>query len=151
MPSGGARARTGRIPDPEALRRDRSSDAATWRHLPAAGRQGDVPTWPLARATRRELAVWAAEWRRPQAVVWEENGQQTEVAMFVRSLVTAEKSGATVAARTLVRQQMDSLGLTIPGLRSNRFIIDGPDGEERSTNALPAPMRDRLEVLRGGA
>src|SRR4051812_30099693 len=106
MPSGGARARSGPAPDPNALRRDR--DGADWTHLPSAGRQGDPPAWPLARPAKRELELWSSEWQRPQAVVWEANGQALEVALYVRTLVDAEAKDAPVSARTLVRQQMDA-------------------------------------------
>lgn len=53
MPRGGARVNSGPPPDPNALRRDRPSDAAGWTTLPAEGRrkangaQAAAPTWPL--------------------------------------------------------------------------------------------------------
>lgn len=150
MTASGRHARGGPAPDPNALRRDRPSDAATWRHLPSAGRQGDAPAWPLSRLTARERALWVEMWRRPQAIVWEENGQQVEVAMFVRSLKDAERAKAAVAMRTLVRQQMDALGLTVPGLRANRWTIDGEEGEQRATARPAAPQgsaRERLKLM----
>src|SRR4051794_14263470 len=103
MPKGGARVRSGPPPDPDALRRDRDSDG-DWLVLPVAGRQGDTPAWPLPTATERELKLWADEWRRPQALVWDRNGQHLEVALFVRAVVEAEDPRATTASRTLVRQ-----------------------------------------------
>jgi hypothetical protein len=51
MAKGGARARPGR-PDPQALRRDR--DDGDWTTLPAEGRKGKPPKWPLTKATARE-------------------------------------------------------------------------------------------------
>ena len=60
MPRGGARVNSGPPPDPNALRRDRPSDKDGWTALPAAGRQGDPPVWPLppevATAAQLELA-----------------------------------------------------------------------------------------------
>lgn len=47
MPRGGARANSGPPPDPNALRRDRADDKAGWTLLPAMGREGDTPEWPL--------------------------------------------------------------------------------------------------------
>jgi hypothetical protein len=38
------------------------------------------------------LIVWAGEWRRPQAVMWERFGQELEVALYVRCLVRAEQA-----------------------------------------------------------
>jgi hypothetical protein len=151
MPKGGARARSGPAPDPNALRRDR--DAGDWLDLPAAGRDGDPPAWPLSAATPREAELWESEWRRPQAIVWERNGQELEVAMYVRAVVDAESPRASVASRTLVRQQMDSLGLTVPGLLRNRWrIVDqvqAPAGQQRTSRRGSA--RERLKVVKGGA
>jgi hypothetical protein len=150
MTSGGARIRSGPAPDPNALRRDR--DKAEWNHLPAIGRQGPPPDWPLMRPTRRELVLWEREWARPQALMWEANGQVAEVALYVRSLRDAEKPKATVAARTLVRQQMDALGLTIPGLRANRWIIAGEAvAQHVDRRASPtASAKERLQLVSGG-
>jgi hypothetical protein len=124
-----------------------------------AGRQGNTPSWPLSEATARELELWEAEWRRPQAIMWERNGQAIEVAMFVRAVVDAESPRAAVSARTLVRQQMDSLGLSVPGLRSNRWkIVD--EAAVSPSSVTPAARggskgsaRARLQVVEdpGGA
>jgi hypothetical protein len=67
--------------------------------------------------------LWAARVARPQAVMWERNGQELEVALYVRSLADAEQMDASVAARTLVRQQQEALGLSLPGLARNRWRI----------------------------
>ena len=153
MPSGG-HASSGRAPDPNALRRDR--DKADWIRLPSAGRQGDPPPWPLSRPTARELVLWAEEWRRPQAIMWETNGQSREVALFVRALKDAERPKAPVQARVLVRQFMEGLGLSLPGLARNRWVID--DGADQvnakaaSTNDPgPASAKTRFRTIEGGA
>lgn len=125
MTSGGPRVRSGPPPDPNALRRDR--DKAAWTHLPAAGRQGPAPAWPLSRPSKRELELWAGEWRRPQAVMWEANGQQIEVALYVRSLKDAERPRAGASIRNLVKQQQEYLGLSLPGLARNHWIIAAAD------------------------
>lgn len=171
MAKGGARARSGPAPDPEALRRDRADDAAGWVVLPAAGRQGKTPAWPLAapmgdvtltdeegketterallvEVETRELEVWAGEWRRPQAVEWERNGQELEVALYVRSLVSAEDPAAKANARTLVKQQQEALGISLPGLHRNRWRI--AEMPQESSGAR-APVRSGLKVVRGGA
>lgn len=148
---GGARTRSGPAPDPNALRRDR--DAKDWLHLPVEGRAGEAPAFPLDRPSQRELDLWAKEWIRPQAVVWEANHQEVEVAIYVRSLVDAESPTATTAARTLVKQQMEALGLSIPGLRANRWIIgDAPAAKQalKATGTEGPSAKDRLKVLDGG-
>lgn len=128
----GGHGRGGPPPDPMALRRDRGDDRG-WMHLPAAGRQGDPPPWPLSRAPRRELDLWAAEWRRPQAVLWEANGQEIEVALYVRTLREAEAQGASSARRTLVRQMQEALAITHGGLLRFRLIIATGDAPRRPT------------------
>ena len=151
MTASGKHGRGGPVPDPNALRRDRPSDQAGWVHLPAAGRTGESPAWPLSRSSPRERVLWDRQWQRPQAVVWEANGQAEEVAIYVRALAVAERPRAPVAARTLVRQLMDSLGLSVPGLRSNRWIISSAEAApvERAT-AGPGSARERLKLVVGG-
>lgn len=155
MGSGGARARSGPAPDPNALRRDR--DQGEWTVLPLEGR-GDLPApgWPLTNPSERELELWAGLWVKPQAVAWERLGQELEVAMLVRNLAQAEFPGSPVNLGTLVRQQMDSLGLTTPGLRANRWRIARDEvASKRSEQSAARPSarssRDRLKAIQGGA
>ena len=154
MPKGGARANSGPAPDPTALRRDRPSDAAGWTTLSADGRQGDAPEFPLCDQTLREVVLWAAEWVRPQAIEWERNGQQVEVAMYVRSLADAEKPDAAVAARTLVKQLQESLGISLPGLHRLRWKIgDTEPSSTKPSQRRGAPAKsasERLRVIQGG-
>lgn len=150
MAKGGARAVSGPAPDPNALRRDRPSDAASWLVLPAAGREGPVPAWPLAEQLEREAVLWEREWRRPQAVEWERNGQELEVAIYVRSLVDAEKADAPVTARTLLRQQQEALGLSLPGLMRNRWKIGEPEKAKEPQTTVGPSTRERFRVVDGG-
>ena len=142
MAQGGARGRSGPPPNPNALRRDR--DTAEWVTLPAR-RDGDPPAWPLASCSDREAALWAAEWSRPQACMWEANGQEVEVALYVRRLVEAEVPGSPIAAGTLVRQMQESLGLSIPGLLRNRWRIES--GAEPVAETAPGPARSRRRLV----
>jgi hypothetical protein len=151
MPAGGARARSGPAPDPNALRRER--DAGEWTILPAEGRLGEPPEWPLTDPSDREEHLWATLWLKPQALMWERYGQQLEVALYVRRLAEAEKRDAFVNLGTLVRQMADSLGLSTPGMRANRWRIAAEEP------AAPAPSADRprqpsarsrMTVLPGG-
>lgn len=118
-------------------------------HLPAF-REGDPPEWPLTRATGREKVLWAREWRRPQAVMWERNGWEAEVALYVRTLALAERTKAPMISRTLARQYMESLGISGDGLRRARWIID-PSGEPVAAQAEAVPertdSRDRLKLV----
>lgn len=152
--AGGARARSGPPPDPNALRRDRKSDAG-FVLLPASGRVGDPPPWPLTEASPREAHLWVAFWAKPQAILWESNGQAFEVAMHVRCFAEAEVPNASTAVRTLVRQQADALLLTIPAMHSARVRISVD--EMRGKREAPPPAappasssRSRLRAVAGG-
>lgn len=136
MASGGARARSGPPPDPNALRRER--DAGEWTTLPAEGRQGAMPEWPLSELTNRESVLWERLWRTPQALMWERYGQDIEVALYVRRLTEAEELESRVNLSTLVRQMADSLGLTTPGMRANRWRIARDEVSDRRTEQAPA-------------
>lgn len=157
MPKGGARVRAGRPEDPTAFRRERES--GEWTILPAAGRKGFAPQWPLVERSDRENELWLKLWRKPQALMWERFGQDVEVALYVRNLTMAELPGCPVNLGTLVRQLGDSLGLSSPGLRANRWRIapvetdaerlaPTADGVEPPTARVSA--RDRLKVVPSG-
>ncbi len=154
MPKGGARVVSGPPPDPNALRRSRPADAATWTTLPAEGRPGDPPDWPLLDADSREWELWADLWGKPQAVMWERLGQLYEVAMCVRMLARAEQPRSGVELQKVVRQYLDSLGLSTQGMLRNRWQIAVSESpEKRSPKLETAPvvsMRDRLKAIDGG-
>lgn len=129
--------------DPNALRRDLPSDKDTWTTLPAGGRQGDTPNWPLAWTgspnEKRELVVWGQLWQTPQAVMWEANNLEWEVAFFVRRMVQAEQHGSSSQNATLVRQQMDSLGLSMSGMRANRWKVSTDEVADARLRRDPLP------------
>jgi hypothetical protein len=137
MGKGGARSNSGPPPDPNALRRDREGE---WLTLPANGRQGDPPRFPLLDPTLREWDLWTEMWAKPQAAVWEKRGLEHEVALFVRRLAEAESPAAPATIGTLVRQMMDSLGLTTPGMRNNRWQI--AEDELGAARDAQGPKRD---------
>lgn len=149
MAKGGARIRSGPARDPNSLR----SASAEWTTLPADGRSGPAPSWPLPGSTRRELEVWASLWVMPQAVEWERLSQQHLVGLYVRRLVEAEESGSSVSLSTLVRQLADELALTSSGMARARLrVAPSADAEpdEAVEDARPS-VRDRLTMVPGGA
>jgi hypothetical protein len=93
--------------------------------------------------------LWNREWKRPQAVEWERNGQEVEVALYVRSLVAAEKLDAPTNLRTLVKQQQEALGISLPGLARNRWRI-GDSALKREVakagGSNVVSIRDRLKA-----
>jgi hypothetical protein len=121
MSSGGARARSGPAPDRNSIRNGRAG--ADWIRLPASGRKGEPPAFPLPRSTKRERTIWAGEWKRPQAIMWESNGQELEVALYVRTIREAEQPKAAASLRTLLVRMQEHLGLSQPGLARNRWVI----------------------------
>lgn len=150
MTSGGARARSGPPPDPNALRRER--DAGEWIELPAAGRLTEPPEWPLTAQSPRERELWGRLWRMPQALIWERYSQDLEVALYVRQIERFEQPRSSVLLGTLVRQMADSLGLTTPGIRANRWKImrDESAGSAPVPAAARASSRTRLKVVPNG-
>ncbi|MFI2367292.1 hypothetical protein [Streptomyces sp. NPDC018833] len=153
MPRGGARAVSGPPPDPRSLRSARVADKGGWRTLPAEGRDGEAPVWPLTTAADRELDLWEDLWGKPQAVAWEDMGQELEVALFVRTLAEAERADARVDVKKMVRGYLDSLGLSVAGMNRNRWKI-APALEEPValvTEPVRRPSaRDRLKVVPSG-
>ena len=155
MPRGGARSVSGPPPDPNALRRDRPTDSAGWVTLPNEGPTAPAPVFPLVNPNDREHEVWDELWATPQAHMWHALKQEWEVAFFVRKLVEAEKPKASTELRKSIRQDFDSLGLSVQGMLRNRWRIAGVTPEQ-STEDTPrtAPRRkstrDRLKVVNGG-
>lgn len=147
MPKGG-HPRSGPAPDPNAQRRER--DEGEWIVLPKDGRSGRAPRWPLDTQTAREKALWKRFWKKPQAVMWERLELVEEVATYVRRFTEAEVRGSPVAVGTLVRQMSDSLGLTTPGLRSNRWKIDAEPAREAEVISTAPDLRQRLKVVGDG-
>jgi hypothetical protein len=85
--------------------------------------------------------------------MWERFGQELEVALYVRRLTEAELMDSRVNLSTLVRQMGDSLGLTTPGMRANRWKISAEEQQEqRPAGAQRSPRsssRSRLKVVTG--
>ncbi|MFE0270824.1 hypothetical protein ACFWZY_01590 [Streptomyces sp. NPDC058992] len=155
MPRGGARVVSGPAPDPNALRRNRKDDRSSWTMLPAEGRPGPPPAWPLSEPSAREQDMWSELWEKPQALMWEQLGQVLEVALFTRTLIEAEQVDAKVDVRKLARQYLDSLGLSVQGMLRNRWKIvavaeSNMRPEDEDENAFVPPRRsarDRMKVV----
>ncbi|WP_217641796.1 hypothetical protein [Actinopolyspora alba] len=147
---------SGPPPDPNALRRNRLSDQAGWTMLPAEGRAGEPPAWPLVDVHPREWDLWRELWTRPQAVAWEQFGLELEVALFVRKLTDAERPGSSVELQKVMRQFLDGLGLSVQGMRRNRWRIAPQESEQdQAAEQSPRPparrsARDRLKVVAHG-
>lgn len=127
----------GPLPKPNSRHRGNDTLATALLVLPPQGRAGDPPVWPLPKPTAAERKVWAEMWATPQAVAWEQLGWTRTVARYARSLVDAEKPGATAALLGQVRQMEDRLGLTPMAMLRLRWAI----------GVVPAAAAPRLEVV----
>lgn len=132
-------------PNPNARRRNARLD---FHQLPASGRKGEAPAWPIpGRQTIKERSLWAELWASPQAVAWESMGWARSVARYVRIAVAAEKSGASTRLLAEVRQLEDRLGLNPKAMRSLGWeIVDAlPAEDQRADNVADlAEYRERF-------
>jgi len=124
--------------------------------LPARGRPGRAPAWPLAGRMRAgELAAWRELWKSPQAVAWEKLGMTRVVARYCRILVEAESSVAAAAkgAREEARQLEDRLGLTPKAMRLLLWVISEDEvsekRDEKKTGDQSEPAPPMLLLLDG--
>lgn len=114
----------GPAPNPNARRRNNKGQ---WRSLPAEGRPGPPPPWPLgATKAKTLLDRWAELWSTPQAVAWEELGWTHVVARYCRMVLQAEKPSASVSLMAEVRQLEDRLGLNPAAMRKLYWVVDQP-------------------------
>lgn len=97
--------------------------------LPATGRKGRTPAWPIGKATPAERALWGDLWHTPQAVAWEGLGWTRVVARYVRVVLAAEVELAQ-ALMAEARQLEDRLGLSPKAMRVMLWTI-GPVDEEK--------------------
>lgn len=147
----------GPAPKAEGQRRRRNA-APTTLKLPAEGRSGNVPTWPLlGRAPR----MWAELWSLPQAAAWERLRMHRLVAKYVQDNLDVAalrtsmvRSGEPPAQYASLKSRVDrleaELGLTPQGLLRNRWEIVadevGEKRDEKPAAAPPAAPRRRFTV-----
>lgn len=132
MASGGARNRSGPPADPMSGRSSRRGVALT--ALPATPFEGVVPEFPLPGASERELEVWAATWRLPQAHAWSlpsEAWRLRSVAMWVRTSVRCEDPEAPASLLAQLHRFADQIGLTTAGLAEMGWAVAADELSER--------------------
>ncbi|MHB9003994.1 MAG: hypothetical protein ACYC6C_08005 [Coriobacteriia bacterium] len=147
MPSGGARARSGPAPDPNALRRDRKNDAE-WTTLPAGGFDGVIPGFPLAGASAPEIELWEILWRKPQAAMWAKLDLTYEVAAYVRAFLESVEPKAVNGLKTAVLRMAAEIGLSLPGMHSLRWkFAENEVAAKRSARPVAVPRNALDDVL----
>ncbi|AKJ72166.1 hypothetical protein TPA4_1 [Tsukamurella phage TPA4] len=114
------------MPGPAPQREVRRTNARPdWRKLPAGGREGEPPPWPLGGRSKAAVrAIWAQLWASPQAEAWEELGWTRVVARYAQVLHICEGPQATAAMLGEARQLEDRLGLTPMAMRRLMWEID---------------------------
>ncbi len=113
--------------------------------LPASGRTGDPPPWPLETTEPAERALWAQLWATPQAVAWEQLGWVRVVARYARILRAAEE--LHTAAMAEARQLEDRLGLTPRAMRTLLWTITEDEVAERRDERTATDVRARIRSV----
>lgn len=144
MPSGG-HARSGPAPDPNSARSERRGKDG-WTDLPAK-REGRAPVWPLEGLKPSEKKLWALLWKKPQAVAWEKQGLQFQVAAYVRAFLESTAAGAPASLKTAVLRMEDTLGLSTVGMNALRWRVK-PDEVAAARAASSAPVDRPVAVRR---
>lgn len=154
MARGGARARSGPAPTSTERSHKAKADAQGWTTLPADGRDGPLPAWPLVSPTSREMELWERLWETPQATMWETLHLDFEVASYVRLLARAESPRSSAIIWGQVKQVAESLGLSASGMMRNRWTVaavnDDPDQDvPPAAVSSVASLRGRLKAVQG--
>jgi len=103
--------------------------------LPAEGRKGVTPKWPLeGRQSAAEKRAWAQLWATPQAVAWERLGWTRTVARYCAVMVMAESThNPPMLAQATALE--DRLGLTPKAMRMLLWeVVADEMAEKRQTS-----------------
>ncbi|MEV5138439.1 hypothetical protein AB0K71_05775 [Streptomyces syringium] len=153
----------GPLPKPAGERRRRNATVAMTQ-LPAEGRCGPTPDWPLPPLIldepelveileAREAELWAELWSTPQAVAWERLKWTRTVARYVRFEVRAETGDLKAGAESRLLE--DRLGLSPQAMLRLRWEVSADEvaeqRAERSARPAKRTARQRLKVVDGDA
>lgn len=131
-------------PNPNARRRNARPD---WVTLPATGRKGPTPRWPLPGRVQRG---WVDLWRMPQAVIWDRDNAVMQVANYLVTRNMAQdallegKPNAALLAE--LRQMEDRLGLSPMALKRLQWEI-GEVAAPKTEEGTVINARDRFAAL----
>lgn len=128
--------------------RRRQNPTAAMVQLPAEGRKGRSPRWPLGKASSDEREIWTRLWSTPQAKAWERLGYHRVVARYARLLTKAEDADAPITLLGEVRQLEDRLGLTpMAMLRLRWEIVPDEVSEQRGSRSKKSGRRRRVKAV----
>lgn len=140
-------------PAPKAANQRRRRNAVPGTiFLPAEGRKGRTPKWPIGSPSEAEDALWRELWRTPQAVAWERLRWTRVVARYVKVALEAEGDDATAPILGETRQLEDRLGLSPMAMLRLRWEIVTDELAERretlsSTRARPRVVDPKLVAV----
>lgn len=133
-------------PKADAARTRRNKSTAATQ-LPAEGRQGEPPAWPLAAPAEDGGELWRDLWTTPQAAEWERQQCARTVATYVRYQLQAEDGD--LKAATEARQLADRLGLTPLAMLRLRWEIKRDEAEEKRQQIdAEARAQERRRTMR---
>lgn len=129
-------------PKPDAARRNARSGMTM---LPAKGRTGDTPEWPLELLSSDEAHLWKDLWATPQAHAWEQHGWSRVVARYCRLAILAEEMNKDALSEA--RQLEDRLGLTPKAMRMLMWQIAPDEVAEKREQASGTGARGRIKAV----
>lgn len=139
------------MPQPPKIDPARGTRGRGLINLPAEGRPGKPPAWPLGDTEPGELAAWKQLWATPQAVAWERLGWVRTVARYCRVMVASEAPHATPALLAQATALEDRLGLTPKAMRLLMWQIVTDEvadkREQKAAAAAATSARGRVKAV----
>jgi hypothetical protein len=136
------------MPQPPKMTPQRRNPRVGPVYLPASGRSGVPPKWPLAgRQSAAEKRAWEQLWATPQAVAWERLGWTRTVARYCRVMVASEKTDASPALLAQATSMEDRLGLTPKSMRLMLWEIAADEVSEAREEATAESRRRTLRAV----
>ncbi|MFG1839114.1 hypothetical protein ACGFH8_11845 [Micromonospora sp. NPDC049175] len=134
------------MPNPPKFDPQRGTRGRGGVALPAGGRHGDPPPWPLpGRQSLDERRAWEQLWATPQAVAWEQLRWTRTVARYCRVMIAAEQPDASAALLAQATVLEDRLGLTPKSMRLLLWHVAADEVGER--RQVPRDVRGRIRAL----
>jgi len=136
------------MPNPPKMEPQRGARGRGITNLPAEGRKGGPPEWPLDEQTPAEARLWRELWTTPQSVAWERMGSGThrEVARYARLAIAAEDFDAKAATHAQATALADRLGLTPKSMRLLLWQVVADEVAEKRQETS-AGARGRIKAV----
>lgn len=132
------------VPPKHPSERRRRNATLPMTQLPAGGRQGPTPPWPLSDGTSDELAWWERLWPTPQAAAWDRHGMHLAVARYCRLLTLFDSGGRSGMSNSVLvelRNLEDRLGLNPVAMLKLRWEVSADEVAEARTERPAARPR----------